>query len=385
MSQLRSVSLDGAPITDAGLDDLKGLVELETLNLDNTAVGDAGIARMARFARLEHLSLDNTRITDAGLVHLAGLTRLRSLFLQKTAITDAGLTHLKGLRRLDELWLYDTRVTDAGVNDLRKALPKVDVNYYAQPYSKAVAEIIEDIRSFDEIDGTLVGPAAIEGPWHKLAVQVLQKGTGRDFKLLLKEENPHAQAVGLYCLARSKQPDAAPILKRFLSDKSEVGLQEVGCIVRNEKLGTFAARLLHDANYLERRGPVGPLMEPQEIAAIHIPPLADDCRQGRGYYHSLFVHWLAREQPRAFTLSELQRAMPKLRPYQIVKGIGRSTASPEIRRALVQWLNDRGLDETTRLAAASGLTRDPDPAAQKALESARGFLQGALGRLGRRH
>jgi hypothetical protein len=221
----------------------------------------------------------------------------------------------------------------------------------------------------------------MEGHWHKLAVEVLQKGTNRDFKMLLKEENPHARAVGLYCLARSKQPGAAPILKQFLNDKTEIGLQEFGCIVNNDILGTFAARLRHDANYLERPGPVCPLMEPQEIAAIHIPPLADDHGKAgsAGHYDSLFVHWLAKEQPRAFTLEELERAMPKLRAYQIVKGIGRSTPSREIRLVLVQWLNDRALDETTRLAAASALTRDPDPAAQKALESARGFLQEALG------
>ena len=73
--------------------------------------------------------------------------------------------------------------------------------------------------------------------------------------------------------------------------------------------------------------------------------------------------------------------MPELKQYQIVKGIGRCTPSPEIRRFLIQWLDDRNLDDLTRLAAASALTRDPDPDAGKALESTRSslFLNRAIG------
>ncbi len=63
-------------ITDAGLEELKGLNSLQELGLNNTQVSD-------------------TQITDAESVHLKGLTSLRDLFLSRTQITDAGLAEIK--------------------------------------------------------------------------------------------------------------------------------------------------------------------------------------------------------------------------------------------------------------------------------------------------
>ena len=42
----------------------------------------------------------NTKVTDAGLEHLKGLTDLQTLELLHTKVTDAGLEHLEGLTRL---------------------------------------------------------------------------------------------------------------------------------------------------------------------------------------------------------------------------------------------------------------------------------------------
>ena len=44
-------------------------------------------------------------MTDAGLEHLKGLTQLQSLCLGNTKVTDAGLEHLKGLTQLQSLHL----------------------------------------------------------------------------------------------------------------------------------------------------------------------------------------------------------------------------------------------------------------------------------------
>ena len=98
-----AVYLTGTPVTDAGLEHLRGLTQL-------------------RF-----LSLDSTPVTDAGLEHLRGLTQLQGLYLSSTRVTDAGLAHLRGLTQLEVLYLISTRVTDAGVNELKKALPKVRI------------------------------------------------------------------------------------------------------------------------------------------------------------------------------------------------------------------------------------------------------------------
>ena len=74
-----------------------------------------------------YLSLAHTQITDAGLEHLEGLTNLQKLWLEGAQVTDAGLVHLKGLTNLRELHLRDAQVTDAGVKDLQEALPDCEI------------------------------------------------------------------------------------------------------------------------------------------------------------------------------------------------------------------------------------------------------------------
>ena len=46
-------------------------------------------------------------MTDAGLEHLKGLSQLQRLDLASTQVTDAGLEHLKGLTQLQTLDLAE--------------------------------------------------------------------------------------------------------------------------------------------------------------------------------------------------------------------------------------------------------------------------------------
>ena len=73
--------------------------------------------------------LSGTQVTDAGLEHLKGLINLVYLELSGTQVTDAGLVHLKGLSKLNFLYLGRTQVTDAGVKDLQEALPNCMINH----------------------------------------------------------------------------------------------------------------------------------------------------------------------------------------------------------------------------------------------------------------
>ena len=94
-----SISFFGTQVTDAGLEHLKGLTDLESLDLRLTKVTDAGLEHLKGLTSLTSLNLDLvTQITDAGLEHLKGLTNLTSLNLGRTKVTDAGLEHLKGLK-----------------------------------------------------------------------------------------------------------------------------------------------------------------------------------------------------------------------------------------------------------------------------------------------
>ena len=78
---------------------------------------------------LRSLTLSGTEVTDAGLARLKGLAALETLDLNFNDITDAGLVHLEGLAALKELHLIDTKVSDAGVAKLKAALPKCRIRH----------------------------------------------------------------------------------------------------------------------------------------------------------------------------------------------------------------------------------------------------------------
>ena len=114
-----TINLTSAEFTDAGLEHLKGLTQLQSLNLMSTKVTDAGLEHLKGLTQLRSLDLGNTKVTDAGLEHLKGLTQLQTLDLGNTKVTDAGLEHLKGLTQLQSLDLGNTEVTDAGLEHLK--------------------------------------------------------------------------------------------------------------------------------------------------------------------------------------------------------------------------------------------------------------------------
>jgi hypothetical protein len=90
---------------------------------------DEALIHFGNLDRLERLSLHGTPVTDAGLECLRGLACLRVLDLDDTFVTDEGLACLKGMTRLKFLSLEGTRVTDAGIRELQKSLPKLQVKH----------------------------------------------------------------------------------------------------------------------------------------------------------------------------------------------------------------------------------------------------------------
>jgi hypothetical protein len=127
LTRLRSLSLSGTGVTDAGLKAVGEMATLQTLLLNETHVGDTGLQHLQRLTELRELSLYHTRVSDDGLASLKGLTNLRDLTLSGPQITDRGLAQLSGLRNLRHLYLSKTGVSKAGVQELKKALPKVEI------------------------------------------------------------------------------------------------------------------------------------------------------------------------------------------------------------------------------------------------------------------
>lgn len=117
----------GVHLDDAALTHLDTFTQLEAISLAGTGIRDNSLARIRGLTQLVYVGLDRNPITDVGIENLCGLTRLRGLELSDTKVSDAGLRHLHGLRKLRKVWLYGTPVTDAGAQELKKALPKLEI------------------------------------------------------------------------------------------------------------------------------------------------------------------------------------------------------------------------------------------------------------------
>ena len=123
------VMIYGTKITDAGLEQLCNMTQLQRLDLSHTQITDAGLEHLEGLTQLQDLWLYDTNVTDAGLEHLNGLTQLQVLWLYDTDVTDAGLEYLNGLTQLQVLSLYGTKITDAGVKKLQQALPNCKIDH----------------------------------------------------------------------------------------------------------------------------------------------------------------------------------------------------------------------------------------------------------------
>jgi serine/threonine protein kinase/Leucine-rich repeat (LRR) protein len=120
---LTSLELADTAITDAGLKHLATHELLVNVNLAGTKITNDGLASLTS-PRLGALNLERTAITDKGLSQLKGPLELRSLLLKDTAITDAGLDILKENGKLTWIDLRGTKVTVAKLNEIAKLMPK---------------------------------------------------------------------------------------------------------------------------------------------------------------------------------------------------------------------------------------------------------------------
>ena len=127
LPKLSYLSLESTNITDDGIADLCRIATLRHLNLSHTAITDRAVAMLASCASIESLSLNGTRITDEGLRALQELKELDEISLDDTAVTDLGLTHLKNCKVLRRIHLDGAKITDSGAEQLKKALPGIDM------------------------------------------------------------------------------------------------------------------------------------------------------------------------------------------------------------------------------------------------------------------
>jgi len=121
-TNLRTLDLRDAGITDAGLKHVSGLKGLTELQLGRTNVSDEGMAALSRLTYLRILGLSETKVTDKGLNALRSLNSLVDLTLLRTRVTDKGLLMLSDLPSLRRVHTYGTLVTEEGKEEFKRRL-----------------------------------------------------------------------------------------------------------------------------------------------------------------------------------------------------------------------------------------------------------------------
>jgi len=128
LKELESLFLPFTAVKGPGLKVLAGLPQLRVLDLSKTAITDSALESLRGVQSLQVLSLIGVPVTDEGLKQVACLTRLRRLDLTGTQVTDRGLEYLYGLHDLEFLGLNDTATTESGCAALKKQLANVKIN-----------------------------------------------------------------------------------------------------------------------------------------------------------------------------------------------------------------------------------------------------------------
>jgi hypothetical protein len=117
-------------ITDACLESIAGLVNLEDLSLGYVPITDVGVKYLLKAKKLRRLDLSGTRITDAALVDLVDLTSLETLHIRSCEkLTDVGLLQLGKHGGLKQVFVSRGRgISESGINELKKTRPDLLVH-----------------------------------------------------------------------------------------------------------------------------------------------------------------------------------------------------------------------------------------------------------------
>ena len=131
LETVRTLSVSGEKFTDEGLKSLGRLAHLESLDIAaGPGVTGAGLQALRPNKGLRKLTLYGPGIGDDAMNDVKALAGLRYLSLSGTAVTDAGLKQLQEVKELEHLTCMGNKTTGVGLADLKKALPKLEVQIF---------------------------------------------------------------------------------------------------------------------------------------------------------------------------------------------------------------------------------------------------------------
>lgn len=120
-TKLKSVDIENSNITDASLEKLKALPDIETLALRrNLGFTDNAIKLFAEFPKLKTLKILYNDFSSASLFGLGKLSTVRVLDLRGLQVGDDTLMFVSKLENLEELRIRSSSVTSLGMSMLKK-------------------------------------------------------------------------------------------------------------------------------------------------------------------------------------------------------------------------------------------------------------------------
>jgi hypothetical protein len=129
LSNLQSLDIAYAQITDSGMETIAHFAKLKSLNLHDTAITSHGVRYLESTPLLEKLILSNTKIDDAAAETLGRLEYLTELCLAGTKLTDKSIPHIQQLSNLESLNISDTKISDKSYQELKSRLPNCSISY----------------------------------------------------------------------------------------------------------------------------------------------------------------------------------------------------------------------------------------------------------------
>ncbi|MGH7138464.1 MAG: hypothetical protein ACREHD_22160 [Pirellulales bacterium] len=139
-------------VSDAGLEAISNLPDIQFLYLGGTRITDASATTFSQWKNLTMLDLSGTLISDVGVKRLRELRQLVLLDLEVTQITDAGLQSLANMDKLDTLNLADTPITNAGLMYLKRLVSLRHLNLSGTEISDTRLEAIKDLPNLVSVD-----------------------------------------------------------------------------------------------------------------------------------------------------------------------------------------------------------------------------------------
>jgi hypothetical protein len=253
------------------------------------------------------------------------------------------------------------------------------------PFPKLpTAELLEEVRKLQQVDGEAVGYGGGPGPFCLLSRELQKRAKPADFRKWADDPNVFMRAMGLVCLAQVDPQAAVPVLRSRLGSRAAFLCFYGGCCGDTESEGGLALSILRERAFLTGHWTASMLPE-DEMVALDLEVLATDRfvhlrREPASHLHfRLTKKDDPEEWPRALTLrvADVQRMAAKMPLATLLRGLGRIEPCPQARRVLVAFAKDESASPLVRLTAASALTRDADDLAYTTLRQ----LKDALDRL----